>query len=209
MATRAEIRTLRNTAIASDPNISQIVNPHAFANPAPRADSKAPRKLHTYASLDHHIRADTGAEEPKTPAAMRRAGDTRGDKQSLDQQPRRFDGRRAASIKGFGRIGVEPDHRALQSIVSRQGLKKQLPREDEIKRTGGLSAPTLVLAMTWEVHSRSETNAIRFVLSAPTFTDDEKLCSITTYPAMTFVRILASLCVCFRRWKLFRKSPLI
>lgn len=85
MATRAEIRTLRNTAIASDRNISQIVNPHVFANPAPRAYSKAPRKLHTYALLDHHIRADTGAEKPKAPAAMRRAGEKRGDKKSLDQ----------------------------------------------------------------------------------------------------------------------------
>src|SRR6266478_8401164 len=65
MTSRAEISTLRQTAMIADADFGKVVEPDMFADPAMIADFQPPRKLHHDAGLDRDVAADARAEQPK------------------------------------------------------------------------------------------------------------------------------------------------
>jgi hypothetical protein len=75
MISRAEISSLRNTAMRTDTDLGQIVDPQIFPQPRMIADLEVPRKLDAKTGLNVNALADLRSEQAKKPASKRRGSD--------------------------------------------------------------------------------------------------------------------------------------
>jgi hypothetical protein len=62
VAAGAQVNALRHTTIGADMDVSQIVDPHVFADPAVRADLQSPWKFDTHSGFYFDAGSDLRAE---------------------------------------------------------------------------------------------------------------------------------------------------
>ena len=70
VATGAQIGPLRDTAIRSDRDLVEIVDPNVLTEPRVIPYLESPGELHSYARFDLHALADLGTEHTKQPSPM-------------------------------------------------------------------------------------------------------------------------------------------